>query len=68
MRQLIAQGSPGKPSLASETTAALVGMAVDRLDVAVAYATQAGLDALRAAIGGWPAATRWVVGLDDAIT
>lgn len=49
-------------------TAALVGMAVDRLDVAVAYATRPGLDALRKVIGGWPPATRWVVGLDDAIT
>jgi hypothetical protein len=49
-------------------TAALQAFAFDRLDVAVAYATGAGLQALQAAIGGWPEATRWVVGLDDFIT
>lgn len=68
VRQLVAQGGPQKMSMAAEMTAALAGMAVNRLDVAVAYATRPGLDALRAAIGGWPAQTRWVVGLDDAIT
>lgn len=54
--------------MAAQIAAALAGMAVDRLDVAVAYATRPGLAALHGAVGGWPAVTRWVVGLDDAIT
>jgi hypothetical protein len=68
VRQLVAQGGPGQVSMAAEIGAALSGAAFDRLDVAVAYATRPGLEALRRAIGGWPAGTRWVVGLDDAIT
>ena len=68
VRQLVAQGHPGGPSIAAEITAAVQALAFDHLDVAVAYATDAGLEALHAAIGGWPEATRWVVGLDDSIT
>ncbi len=40
----------------------------DRLHVAVAYATKQGLLTLRASLGGFPAKSRWVIGLDDAIT
>ena len=40
----------------------------DRLDVAVAYATKQGLLTLRGALGGFPIKTRWIVGLDDAIS
>ena len=54
--------------MALEINAVVQTLAFDRLDVAVAYATSAGLQALEAAIGGWPDATRWVVGLDDSIT
>jgi hypothetical protein len=68
VRQLVAQGHPGGTSLADEINDAAGEIAFDRLDVAVAYATLPGLKALRDAIGGWPDATRWVVGLDDAIT
>lgn len=68
VRQLVAQGHPGGNSFSHEMTAAAAGIAFDRLDVAVAYATRPGLEALRTAIGDWPGATRWVVGLDDAIT
>lgn len=68
VRQLVAQGNPAGSSLAAEISNAAAEIAFDRLDVAVAYATRPGLEALRKAIGGWPAATRWVVGLDDAIT
>lgn len=68
VRQLVAQGDLQGGTLAAGITAALQDVVVDRLDVAVAYATTPGLEALRAAIGGWPPATRWVVGLDDFIT
>jgi len=68
LRQLVAQGHATGTSLAVEMNIAAAGIAFDRLDVAVAYATRPGLEALRAVIGGWPAVTRWVVGLDDAIT
>ena len=40
----------------------------DRLDVAVAYATLDGVKALYEALNGIPVQTRWVVGLDDAVT
>lgn len=68
VRQLVAQGHPDGPSIAAELSAAVQALAFDRLDVAVAYATGAGLNALQAAVGGWPNVTRWVVGLDDSIT
>lgn len=68
LRKLVAQGHSDGTTLAAEMAAALQDIEFDRLDVAVAYATQPGLAALRKAIGGWPAAMRWVVGLDDAIT
>lgn len=68
VRQLVAQGHLGGTTIAAEMQAAIGQIVFDRLDVAVAYATRAGLEALRVAIGDWPVATRWVVGLDDAIT
>lgn len=68
LRQLVAQGDPTGLKLATEIQAALAAMQPDRLDVAVAYATKSGLNALRNSIGTWPGETRWVIGLDDAIT
>lgn len=68
VRAIVAQGEAGGPDLASELSVALNAVAMDRLDVAVAYATQSGLNILRDLVGEWPPATRWVVGLDDAIT
>jgi HKD family nuclease len=65
---LVAQGEANGPTLASAIKAALAGQNLDRLDVAVAYATRSGLTALRNAADGFPEASRWVVGLDDAIT
>lgn len=65
--RLIAQGVPQATTLeAALKQAATAGY--DRLDVAVAYATKQGLLTLRGALGGFPAKSRWVVGLDDAIT
>lgn len=68
LRHLVAQGDSSKGTMTSAISEALKETLTDRLDVAVAYATQSGLNALRGAIGEWPDATRWVVGLDDAIT
>jgi HKD family nuclease len=65
---LVAQGEPNGSTLAGAIKAALTGKNLDRLDVAVAYATRSGLTALRNAADGFPEASRWVVGLDDAIT
>lgn len=65
---VISQGGQGERTFADEISDLVQGKNFDRLDVAVAYATQSGLDALKDAIGGWPEKSRWVVGLDDAIT
>lgn len=65
---LIAQTGPNNETFATIIDATIKGKGFDRLDVAVAYATQSGLDTLRDAIGGWPEQTRWVIGLDDTIT
>lgn len=68
VKGIVAQGDPEGPTLEGALGEAVGGKQIDRLDVAVAYATKQGLAALRDAIGGWPPVTRWVVGLDDAIT
>ncbi len=65
---LIAQGGVGAQTFAAALQNALANKDLDRLDVAVAYATRAGINALRKATGGLSGTTRWVVGLDDAIT
>lgn len=64
---LIAQGSGGT-TLEKALRDAKQGSGLDRLDVAVAYATKQGILTLQKALGGFPDQTRWVVGLDDAIT
>ncbi len=68
IRSLVAQGVEGQPSLLDELTDVIEEYEFDRLDVAVAYATDSGLTALKSITGEWPELTRWVVGLDDAIT
>lgn len=68
VRSIVAQGELNGETLAVRLAEALQGKDIDRLDVAVAYATASGLQFLHTAVGAWPAATRWVVGLDDAIT
>lgn len=68
VRDLIAQGDLDGRFLSNAITASLAEFDIDRLDVAVAYATRPGLTALRDALGGWPQISRWVIGLDDAIT
>jgi HKD family nuclease len=68
VRGVVAQGAPNGANLASVLGEVLQNKDFDRLDVAVAYATQQGISALKEVLGEWPAEMRWVVGLDDAIT
>lgn len=65
--RLIAQGTQEATLEGALVDAAAAGN-FNRLDVAVAYATKQGLLTLEAALRGFPANSRWVVGLDDAIT
>lgn len=65
--RLIAQGTQEATLEGALADAAAAGD-FDRLDVAVAYATKQGLLTLKGALGGFPDKSRWVVGLDDAIT
>lgn len=65
---LVAQNGKGGATLAAALRRAASDGTFDRLDVAVAYATLQGLKALEGALMGLPPVTRWVVGLDDAIT
>lgn len=65
---LISQGGAGDQTLGKALAASSGAGQFDRLDVAVAYATLSGVKALALAVGGIPQASRWVVGLDDAIT
>lgn len=65
---LISQGGKGNASLGQAINSACKGLDLDRLDVAVAYATLPGVKALKLALGGIPKKSRWVIGLDDAIT
>lgn len=61
-------GSNQKASFSTLLQELSLGQDFDRLDVAIAYATVAGVKTLEKAIGGIPAVSRWVIGLDDAIT
>lgn len=66
--EVVSQGGANALSVAAALKPhALTGL-YDRLDVAVAYATDPGLRALGIVLEHWPPKSRWVVGLDDAIT
>jgi HKD family nuclease len=65
---LVAQGTIGEQSIGSALKSACIGLGLDRLDVAVAYATLQGIKALEMAVGGIPPKSRWLIGLDDAIS
>lgn len=65
--EILAQGGGLGLSLAAALKPHILGETFDRLDVAVAYATLQGIRALDRIIGPVPG-TRWVLGLDDAIT
>jgi len=65
---LISQGGAADQTLGKALSASSAAGKFDRLDVAVAYATLPGVKALALAVGGIPQVSRWVVGLDDAIS
>jgi HKD family nuclease len=65
---LIAQGGDKNDRLDISIKNACSGLIIDRLDVAVAYATLQGVKSLSMAFNGIPPQSRWVVGLDDAIS
>lgn len=65
---LVSQGGAGGQTLGKALSVSSGAGQFDRLDVAVAYATLPGVKALALAVGGIPQISRWVVGLDDAIT
>lgn len=66
--QLLAQGGVKELSLAAAIKSRVRTAPFDRVDVAAAYVTLQGVRALETTLGSKPAASRWVVGLDDAIT
>ncbi len=65
---LIAQGRPGGPTLEAALAKAVAGQGFDRIEVAVAYATLQGVRTLEALLTTFPPESRWVIGLDDAIS
>lgn len=66
--EVVSQGGANGLSVAAALKPhALTGL-YNRLDVAVAYATDPGLRALGLILEDWPPESRWIVGLDDAIT
>ena len=66
--RLIAQGQTNSQTLWTALAEEMAGDAFDHLDVAVAYATLQGVRTLEMALKGVGHTSRWVVGLDDAIT
>ena len=66
--ELIVQGGSHGFSLAAAMKAHVLRGGYDRLDVAVAYATYQGVCALQRVVQPPPNASRWLLGLDDAIT
>lgn len=66
--RLIAQGKPDALTLWDAFAEEISNNQFNHLDVAVAYATLQGVKALEMALGGMKQSSRWVVGLDDAIS
>lgn len=66
--QVIAQGGPSGLSLAAAIKQHVLETKFDRLDVAVAYATLQGVKAMERILESLPPVSRWLVGLDDAVT
>ena len=66
--RLIAQGHPSSPTLWKALSEATTANEFDHLDVAVAYATLQGVRSLELALNNTRLVSRWVVGLDDAIS
>jgi HKD family nuclease len=67
--RIVVQGrTKGDSPLTQVIAGAVAGGNLDRLDVAVAYATLSGLDELEKALGGFAPTSRWLIGLDDAVS
>ncbi|WP_084140297.1 phospholipase D-like domain-containing protein [Brevundimonas nasdae] len=66
--EVVSQGGVNALSIAAALKPHALTGRYDRLDVAVAYATDPGLRALGVILEGWPPGSRWIVGLDDAVT
>lgn len=64
---VIQTGLPGVASLTDRLRAAR-DQAHDRFDVATAYLTSSGIQAVVNALHPLPAQTRWIIGLDDGIS
>lgn len=65
---LVTQLSADDPVFAEAFREAANIADLDRLDVAVAYATTSGIPHLMDAIGGEVPVSRWVIGIDDAVS
>ncbi len=66
--EVVSQGGVNALSIAAALKPHALTGRYDRLDVAVAYATDPGLRALGVILESWPPGSRWIVGLDDAVT
>lgn len=66
--KLIAQGTNCYNSLSKELKHIGKQFDVDRLDVAVAYATLPGIKVIESALDNVISSSRWIIGLDDAIS
>lgn len=66
--QLLAQGGRQQLSMAAAIKAHIREAPFDGIDVAAAYVTLQGIRALERILGRPPVASRWIVGLDDAIS
>lgn len=64
----MAQGGTEQLSLAAAIKAHVREASFDRAEVAAAYVTLQGVRALETVLGAKPVQSRWIVGLDDAIS
>lgn len=65
---MVSQIGPIDPVFRNEFSLAVENTDLDRLDVAVAYATAGGISRLLDVLGRDLEPNRWVIGLDDAVT
>lgn len=66
--QLLAQGGASQRSLVAAIKRRVLSSPFDRIEIAAAYMTLQGIRALETTLGAKPTSSRWVIGLDDAIT
>ncbi len=66
--EILAQGGKPRLSTAAAIKAHVRHEPFDHVDVAAAYATSQGIRAFLRILGAAPVRSRWIIGLDDAIT